>query len=72
MDKWKEFFRSLEIFIAALITLFATYFVSWAFTSIIIWIVFQVCKFTYSLKLATAIWVIFTLWDLFARIGSWK
>lgn len=70
MDKWKKFLQILGIFIASLIVLTATYFTSWAFTCVIIWIVFRIFKFVFSLKIATAIWMIFTLWDLFAKVQT--
>lgn len=58
MDAWKTFFAALGKILGIIIILFAEYLVSWAGVCFVLWLVAKLLGITYSLRIATGIWLV--------------
>ncbi len=57
IEAWKNFFKALGSFFRILLILAATYFISWVTTIGIIWLIFKLLNITFTVKVATGIWL---------------
>lgn len=57
IEAWKNFFKALGSFFGILLILAATYFISWVTTIGIIWLIFKLLNITFTVKVATGIWL---------------
>lgn len=62
---WKNFFKALFNFLLILIYTVLRYFVSWAGTSGVVWLIFRLFRITFSFEVATGIWLALTLIGVF-------
>mgnify|MGYP004669576485 CR=1 FL=1 len=61
MNKRSKLFQaSCSTFAIALIV-FAIYFLQWAITVGVLWVIFKIFNLTYTLKVATGIWLVLML-----------
>lgn len=57
IEAWKNFFKALGSFMGIILILAATYFTSWIITIGIIWLIFKLLNITFTVKVATGIWL---------------
>lgn len=57
IEAWKNFFKALGSFMGIILILAATYFTSWITTIGIIWLIFKLLNITFTVKVATGIWL---------------
>ena len=58
MKSWMKFLVSFGTVLGMIIVVVATYFVSWAVSSVLIWVIFKLFGFDFSIKIATGIWLV--------------
>lgn len=58
MKSWKKFFAALGTFIGLIIILTCQLFASWAGVCFILWIAAKLIRVTFSLRVASGIWVL--------------
>lgn len=61
MNKRSKLFQTFCSTFAIALIVFAIYFLQWAITVGVLWVIFKIFNFTYTLKLATGIWLILML-----------
>ena len=67
MNTWKNFFKALCSFLGIVLILVATYFISWITTIGIIWLIFKLLNITFTIKVATGIWLVLILLECFVK-----
>lgn len=67
INAWKSFFKALGSFLRIVLILVATYFVSWITTIGIIWLIFKLLNITFTVKVATGIWLALILLECFIK-----
>lgn len=67
IEAWKNFFKALGSFLRILLILAATYFISWITTIGIIWLIFLLLNITFTIKVATGIWLALILLECFIK-----
>lgn len=72
MNAWNEFFKALGSFLGIILILAATYFTSWIITIGIIWLIFKLLNITFTVKVATGIWLVLVLLERFIKGSQGK
>ena len=72
MNAWNKFFKALGSFIEIILILAATYFTSWIITIGIIWLIFKLLNITFTVKVATGIWLALVLMERFIKVSQGK
>lgn len=72
MNAWNKFFKALGSFIEIILILAATYFTSWIITIGIIWLIFKLLNITFTVKVATGIWMALVLMERFIKGSQGK
>lgn len=67
MNAWKNFFKALGFFLEIVLILAATYFTSWIITIGIIWLIFKLLNITFTVKVATGIWLALVFLERFIK-----
>jgi hypothetical protein len=67
IEVWKNFFKALGSFLEIVLILVATYFTSWITTIGIIWLIFKLLNITFTVKIATGIWLALILLECFIK-----
>ena len=67
MNAWNKFFKALGSFLGIILILAATYFTSWIITIGIIWLIFKLLNITFTVKVATGIWLALVLMERFIK-----
>lgn len=67
MNAWNKFFKALGSVLGIILILVATYFTSWIITIGIIWLIFKLLNITFTIKVATGIWLILVLLERFIK-----
>ena len=67
INAWNKFFKALGSFLGILLILVATYFTSWIITIGIIWLIFKLLNITFTVKVATGIWLALVLLERFIK-----
>lgn len=67
IEAWNKFFKTLGSFLRIVLILVATYFTSWITTIGIIWLIFKLLNITFTIKVATGIWLVLILLECFIR-----
>lgn len=67
INAWKKFFKALGSFFGIVLILVATYFISWITTIGIIWLIFKLLNITFTIKVATGIWLALILLECFIK-----
>lgn len=67
IEAWKKFFKTLGSFLEIVLILVATYFTSWITTIGIIWLIFKLLNITFTVKIATGIWLALILLECFIK-----
>ena len=72
MNAWNKFFKTLGSFLGIALILVATYFTSWIITIGIIWLIFKLLNITFTVKVATGIWLALVLLERFIKGSQGK
>lgn len=72
MNTWSKFFKALGSFLGIILILAATYFTSWIITIGIIWLIFKLLNITFTVKVATGIWLALVLMERFIKGSQGK
>lgn len=72
IEAWKSFFKALGSFLGIILILAATYFTSWIITIGIIWLIFKLLNITFTVKVATGIWLVLVLMERFIKGSQGK
>ena len=72
IEAWKSFFKVLGSFLGIVLILAATYFTSWITTIGIIWLIFKLLNITFTIKVATGIWLVLILLECFIKSSRGK
>lgn len=67
INAWKNFFKALGSFLGIVLILAATYFTSWIITIGIIWLIFKLLNITFTVKVATGIWLALVFLERFIK-----
>ena len=67
MNTWNKFFKALGSFLGIVLILVATYFISWITTIGIIWLIFKLLNITFTVKVATGIWLALVFLERFIK-----
>lgn len=67
IEAWKNFFKALGSFLGIVLFLALTYFISWIATIGIIWLIFKLLNITFTVKIATGIWLALILLECFIK-----
>lgn len=67
IEAWKNFFNALGSFLGTILFLVLTYFISWITTISIIWMIFKLLNITFTVKVATGIWLTLVLLECFIK-----
>ena len=67
IEAWKNFFKALGSFLEIVLILAATYFTSWIITIGIIWLIFKLLNITFTVKVATGIWLALVFLERFIK-----
>ena len=67
MNAWKNFFKALGFFLGIVLILAATYFTSWIITIGIIWLIFKLLNITFTVNVATGIWLALVFLERFIK-----
>lgn len=67
IEAWKNFFKALGSFLGTVLFLALTYFISWITTIGIIWLIFKLLNITFTVKIATGIWLALILLECFIK-----
>lgn len=67
IEAWKSFFNVLGSFLGTILFLVLTYFISWITTIGIIWLIFKLLNITFTVKVATGIWLTLVLLECFIK-----
>lgn len=58
------------IYLKKILIFIARYFVSWAGTCGIAWVLFKIFHANFDIRFVTGVWVILALFDKFVRLGQ--
>lgn len=72
IEAWNKFFKALGSFLGIVLILAATYFTSWIITIGIIWLIFKLLNITFTVKVATGIWLALVLMERFIKGSQGK
>ena len=72
IEAWKSFFNELGSFLGTILFLVLTYFISWITTIGIIWLIFKLLNITFTVKVATGIWLTLVLLECFIKDNRGK
>ena len=72
INAWNKFFKALGSFLGIVLILVATYFTSWIITIGIIWLNFKLLNITFTVKVATGIWLALVLMERFIKGSQGK
>lgn len=72
IEAWNKFFKALGSFLGIVLILVATYFTSWIITIGIIWLIFKLLNITFTVKVATGIWLALVLMERFIKGSQGK
>ena len=72
INAWNKFFKALGSFLGIVLILAATYFTSWIITIGIIWLIFKLLNITFTVKVATGIWLALVLMERFIKGSQGK
>lgn len=72
IEAWNKFFKALGSFLGIILILAATYFTSWIITIGIIWLIFKLLNITFTVKVATGIWMALVLMERFIKGSQGK
>lgn len=72
IEAWNKFFKALGSFLGIILILAATYFTSWIITIGIIWLIFKLLNITFTVKVATGIWLALVLMERFIKGSQGK
>ena len=72
MNAWNQFFKAFGSFLGIILILAATYFTSWIITIGIIWLIFKLLNITFTVKVATGIWLALVLLERFIKGSQGK
>lgn len=72
INAWNKFFKALGSFLGIVLILVATYFTSWIITIGIIWLIFKLLNITFTVKVATGIWLALVLMERFIKGSQGK
>lgn len=72
INAWNKFFKALGSFLGIILILVATYFTSWIVTIGIIWLIFKLLNITFTVKVATGIWLALVLLERFIKGSQGK
>lgn len=72
INAWNKFFKALGSFLRIVLILVATYFTSWIITIGIIWLIFKLLNITFTVKVATGIWLALVLMERFIKGSQGK
>lgn len=67
INAWNKFFKAIGSFMRIILILAATYFTSWITTIGIIWLIFKLLNITFTIKVATGIWLVLILLECFIK-----
>lgn len=67
MNAWENFFKALGSFLGIVLILATTYFTSWIITTGIIWLIFKLLNITFTVKVATGIWLALVFLERFIK-----
>lgn len=67
MNAWNKFFKAFGSFLGIVLILAATYFTSWIITIGIIWLIFKLLNITFTVKVATGIWLALVFLERFIK-----
>ena len=67
IEAWKNFFKATGSFLGIILFLALTYFTSWIITIGIIWLIFKLLNITFTIKVATGIWLVLILLECFIK-----
>lgn len=67
IEAWNKFFKALGSFLGIVLIFVATYFISWITTIGIIWLIFKLLNITFTIKVATGIWLVLILLECFIK-----
>ena len=67
IEAWKNFFKALGSFLGTVLFIALTYFISWITTIGIIWLIFKLLNITFTVKIATGIWLALILLECFIK-----
>lgn len=67
IEAWKKFFKAPGSFIGTILFLTLTYFTSWITTIGIIWLIFKLLNITFTVNVATGIWLTLILLECFVK-----
>lgn len=67
IEAWKNFFKAFGSFLRIVLILVTTYFTSWITTIGIIWLIFKLLNITFTVKIATGIWLALILLECFIK-----
>ena len=67
IEAWKNFFKALGSFLGTVLFLALTSFISWITTIGIIWLIFKLLNITFTVKIATGIWLALILLECFIK-----
>lgn len=72
INAWNKFFKALGSFLGIILILVATYFTSWIVTIGVIWLIFKLLNITFTVKVATGIWLALVLLERFIKGSQGK
>ena len=72
IEAWNKFFKALGSFLGIILILAATYCTSWIITIGIIWLIFKLLNITFTVKVATGIWLALVLMERFIKGSQGK
>lgn len=67
IEAWNKFFKAFGSLLGIVLILVATYFTSWIATIGIIWLIFKLLNITFTIKVATGIWMVLILLECFIK-----
>lgn len=67
IEVWNKFFKALGSFLGTILFFALTYFISWITTIGIIWLIFKLLNITFTVKVATGIWLALILLECFIK-----
>lgn len=67
IEAWNKFFKAFGSFLEIVLILVATYFTSWITTIGVIWLIFKLLNITFTIKVATGIWLVLILLECFIK-----
>lgn len=67
INAWNKFFKALGSFLGIVLILALTYFISWITTIGVIWLIFKLLNITFTVKVATGIWLALILLECFIK-----